>query len=76
MYRKGRGVERDLFAALEWYQKAAAEGDADAQFHLGDMYKEGLGVEKNNALAIKWFRKAANQGHQTAKRRLGGCRIC
>lgn len=76
MYRKGRGVDRDLITAAQWYEKAAVEGDAEAQFNLGDMYKQGLGVEKNNALAIKWLRKAANQGHKAAKRRLGGCRIC
>jgi TPR repeat protein len=76
MYRKGRGVERDLITAAQWYEKAASEGDAEAQFNLGDMYKQGVGVEKNNALAIKWLRKAANQGHKAAKRRLGGCRIC
>jgi TPR repeat protein len=76
MYRKGRGVKRDLITAAQWYEKAATEGDAEAQFNLGDMYKQGLGVDKNNALAIKWLRKAANQGHEAAKRRLGGCRIC
>jgi len=76
MYQKGSGVNRDLMLSIQWYQKAAAGGEAEAQFQLGDMYKQGQGVEKNNALAIKWFRKAANQGHAEAKRRLGGCRIC
>ena len=76
MYRKGKGVDRDLITAAQWYEKAALEGDAEAQFNLGDMYKQGVGVEKNNALAIKWLRKAANQGHKAAKRSLGGCRIC
>ncbi|WP_455210973.1 tetratricopeptide repeat protein, partial [Kaarinaea lacus] len=66
----------DLVVAAQWYKKAATEGDADAQYELGDMYKQGTGVEQNNSLAIKWFRKAANQGHEAAKRRLGGCRIC
>jgi hypothetical protein len=76
MYHKGRGVDRDLDAAVQWYKKSAVAGEAEAQFKLGDMYKRGAGVEKNNALAIKWYRKAANQGHEEARHRLGGCRIC
>lgn len=76
MYYNGKGVERNLEAAAQWFKKSAVAGEAEAQFELANMYKQGMGVEKNNALAIKWYRKAANQGHRAAKRRLGGCRIC
>ena len=34
-YRSGNGVTQDLAEAVRWYQKAADQGDADAQFALG-----------------------------------------
>ena len=37
MYRKGQGVTQDDKEALKWFRLAAAQGDADAQFNLGDM---------------------------------------
>ncbi len=53
MYKEGRGVERDYTAALEWYRKAATEGDAEAQFTVGLMYDAGRGADQN-------YIKAAN----------------
>ena len=49
----------DFQAALKWYRKAGAQGDADAQNNLGQMYEDGEGVQQNYALAAKWYRKAA-----------------
>ena len=51
--------------------KAAAQGDADAQFRLGVMYRVGEGVPKNPAGAIEWFKKAAAQGNSDAQFNLG-----
>ncbi len=34
-YDFGRGVKQDYYKAMEWYQKAAAQGDADAQNNIG-----------------------------------------
>ena len=30
MYAEGKGVTKDTVKAVEWYQKAAAQGDKDA----------------------------------------------
>ncbi|EQM95281.1 tetratricopeptide repeat protein, partial [Oxalobacter paraformigenes] len=44
MYKKGRGVEKNLAEAVKWYRKAAEAGFAAAQFNLGLTYEEGYGV--------------------------------
>ena len=61
------GAKRDYTEAIKWYQKAAEQGYARAQYTVGDMYEKGEGVSKDVAEAIKWYRKAAKQGHEIAK---------
>ena len=51
--------------------QAAAQGDAAAQFNLGNMYKDGRGVRQDDAEAARWFRKAADQGLAQAQFGLG-----
>ncbi len=55
------------------YEKAAKQGDAKAQFSLGDCYKEGKGVLKDYKKAIYWYEKAAKQGDSSAQASLGDC---
>ena len=45
MYANGRGVPKDDAKAVEWYQKAAVQGNAAAQSKLGFMYEAGRGVQ-------------------------------
>ena len=56
-------MPQDHAQALVWSRKAAAQGDAFAQFHLGFMYADGKGVPQDDAQALVWFRKAAEQGN-------------
>jgi TPR repeat protein len=42
--------------------KAADQGNADAQFRLGQMYANGQGVRQNNVQAHKWFNLVAVSG--------------
>ena len=49
-------------------RKAAAQGDADAQYQLGVMYGQGEGVPKNNVDAYAWLSLAAAQGDGLAAR--------
>src|SRR6516165_2457660 len=58
-------------AAVGWYQKAAEQGSAIAQYNLGDMYRIGEGVPSDNAAAASWYRKAAEQGYARAQNNLG-----
>ena len=65
MYSKGRGVKQDDFEAVNWYRKAAEQGDADAQAILGFLYLLGeRGVQVNKSLAKEWFGKACDNGNQ------------
>ena len=52
-------------------QKAAEQGDAEAQFNLGRYYLFGKGVEKDEKEAVKWLRKSAEQGVAKAQYNLG-----
>ena len=57
--------------SAEWYEEAAARGDAAAQAKLGGMYADGSsGVPKDEAKAVEWLRKAAAQGDASALDRL------
>ena len=51
--------------------QAAKEGNAEAQFTLGEMYYAGKGVTQDYTEAYKWYRKAAEQGHKHAQISLG-----
>jgi TPR repeat protein len=42
-----------------WYQKAAEQENAGAQYNLGNMYDFGKGVLKDAKQAASWYQKAA-----------------
>src|SRR3546814_19787445 len=54
-------------AAVKKWRPAAAAGDADAQFNLGQAYKLGRGGPMDIKPATEWFRTAAAQGHIRAE---------
>ena len=58
---------------IEWYSKAAEQGDAYGQAGLGRCYYEGFGVEKDYAEAVKLFRKSTDQGSAYGQAGLGAC---
>jgi Holliday junction DNA helicase RuvB len=53
--------------AFDQLLKAAARGQAQAEYSLGLAYFKGLGVSENHAEAVKWWHKAAEQGHAAAQ---------
>ncbi len=63
--------EDHIAYAIEQLTKAANQGLATAQFHLGLFYSKGKGVEQNFNQALNWYQKAAKQGHATAQFELG-----
>jgi TPR repeat protein len=71
LYQEGKGVVQDYKKAIEWYQKAAEKGNADAQADLGFMYRNGYGVAKDYKKSIEWYQKAAEKGNATAQANLG-----
>ena len=71
MFENGRGVARDYAEAVRWYQLAAAQGNAEAEYYLGDMYCQGKGAtKKNKDEAMKWWQLAATHGHHGATQKL------
>ncbi|KAF9295978.1 hypothetical protein BGZ88_001000 [Linnemannia elongata] len=62
-----RGDDLDYAEAMTWYQKAAEQGHATAQYNIGSLYHQGLGMSQDYAEAMTWFRKAAEQGDATAQ---------
>jgi TPR repeat protein len=64
----GRG---DYATALRLFQPLADNGNAIAQFILGEMYRHGRGMPRNDTEAVMWYRKAADQGYARAQLNLG-----
>ena len=63
MYQTGKGLEKDLNKAVEWYLKAAKQDHNIAQNNLGVMYENGWGTKKNLKRATYWYREAASTGY-------------
>ena len=42
-YKYGIGTNQNHAMSLEWFRKAADQGDADAQFNLGRIYGKATG---------------------------------
>jgi hypothetical protein len=72
-YEQGEGVAKDVKTAIQWYQKAADAGIADASNSLGLIYLGSQeGVARNLNGAFKLFKAAADQGNPWAENNLGG----
>ena len=67
MYIEGKGVTQNDATAVEWFQKAANQDLATAQYNLGYMYYHGRGVSQDTNIAKELFQKAAEQGNTDAQ---------
>ncbi len=69
------GTSRDIRAkpaeAFRWFQKAAEQGQPEAQEAMGRLLLYGIGVPPDTAAAMAWYEKAALQGRAEAQGRLG-----
>jgi TPR repeat protein len=65
-YTTGEGVPKDDKEAVKWYQEAAWQGYAEAQYSLGWCYKRGEGVLQNDKDGNKWLDKAREQKYADA----------
>lgn len=64
-------LPEDLPDALAACRQAAIEGNAQAQFELGEFYYDGQRTPRELPQALSWFEKASLQGHAQAQHRLG-----
>lgn len=59
---------KDFLTALRIYRQLADQGDAEAQYMIGQMHTyPGTGVEHDYSQAEIWFRKAAEKGYADAQ---------
>jgi len=72
-FQKGvDALERgDYATALKEMTPLAEQGNAGAQYNLGQMYRMGLGVLQDDKTALKWYTLAAEQGVAPAQYALG-----
>lgn len=74
MFARGEGVTRDDAEATKWFSRSASQGDAAAQFHLGDRcFRASLSLpqaQADEALieSFKWLQLSSAQGYPNADR--------
>ena len=72
-YYEGKGAIQDYTKAVEYFQRASDQGNAEAQNYMGMCCQNGLGTEKDEQSAKKYFQLAASQGNEKAQYNLGYC---
>ncbi len=70
-YAKGEIVEKDMARALEWFRKAAEQGDREAEYSVGLCYLDGLGTGRSLEDAERWMLRAAEHGDVNAMMHMG-----
>lgn len=60
---------------MDWLQKAANSGHAEAQYKLGNKYIKGYGVEQDLTAGAGWLFRAEMNGHAEAIEQLRKLRI-
>ena len=53
------------------YRTDAINGNAIAQFYLGQSYFRGWGIKPDTIQAVYWWRKSAEQGNPAAQNNMG-----
>lgn len=64
----GTPVKRKI--AIQWFKKAAEQGDAQALCILGELYESGVNVKQDSERARSYYQKAAEAGSYKAKEKL------
>lgn len=63
-------LETEDCNAMECFQKAAEQGNVEANYLIGKMYFEGVCVENDNEIAADWYKKAAEKDYADAQNML------
>ena len=71
-YRDGTcGLKQSYVMAAMLFEKAVAQGDAEAMFNLALLYRDGQGVVQSFEKAVELYTMAAEQGNFDAMTNLG-----
>lgn len=66
-YPGGMGVPQDFGKRVRWFERAAEEGMATAQWKLGLAFLHGVGIAADDERAAYWIKRAADQGNPLAQ---------
>jgi TPR repeat protein len=66
LYLRGIGVPHDVAQARHWYELAAAQGQPNATFILGQIYWNGDGVARDQSKAAELWKAAYRGGRVDA----------
>ena len=69
-YELGCGVEQNDQLALDWYMKAAEQGNNTAKYSIGEAFEEARGVPQSDEEACLWYYKAAIEGCEDSRKAL------
>jgi len=64
-------LQQDYQSAFIVWNRAAKQGDPDAEYNLGQLYRLGQGVQIDYLTAQSYYIKAAQKGHTLAELNLG-----
>jgi S1-C subfamily serine protease len=67
-YATGFCVPKDATKAVEWYRRAADQGEKSGQLYLGLRYADGVGIPKDEIEALAWLNISAASGSDDAAR--------
>lgn len=71
MLYTGTGTEKNISAAIIYFEKSAKLGNVQAQYMLGKIYMEDGSEYEDIEKALKWLAKAADNGNDLAQYGLG-----
>jgi len=74
LYEKGEEVPLDYKKSMDWFERAASLGDAEACHVIGLAYVNGRGkvVPVDKSKAVEWFLRGADRGDSQAQYDLAG----
>lgn len=58
-----RGLVQSDKLAAHWYERAARQGHAGAQYNMAVLHLQGRGAERDPVAAFAWLTAAASRGH-------------
>lgn len=73
MHLEGKGVEKDIAMAIDWFKKGVQAQNHWAMYNLGRLYNIGEGVEKNEQLALNLFQQSYDVGKNPNAAYFVGC---
>ncbi len=65
-YKDGKGVEKNMYVAVDWYRRAAVEDNIDAMLALAEWYLNCVVKDRQVGYAIIWLEKAYRLGSARA----------